>query len=112
MSEVVDLREDQPWLRVPKAVLDVLSEPYLSYPGELPVKESGDEILSLTESFLAKVLLNQGRGLGMLYGYRRELERRTAERSFREGIDFALHVLRRFAHAPEDLEEWRLADEQ
>lgn len=76
---VVDLRKKQVWLQVPKAALDVLDDPYLGYPGELPVKETGDEILSLAESFLAKVLLGQGHGLGMLYGYRREIERRTRE---------------------------------
>ena len=48
---VVDLREDQPWLLVPKAVLDVLAEQHLSYSGELPVKEAGENILSVTESF-------------------------------------------------------------
>lgn len=109
-ARVVNLRENQPWLLVPKAVLDVLSELYLSYPGELPVIEAGDQILETTESYLAKVLLNRGGGLGMLYGYRREIERRTREQSFAEGIRFALHVLRRFANSPEDTEEWRRAE--
>lgn len=105
----IDLRKKQPWLMVPKAAMDALDDPYLGYPGELPVKEAGDEILALTESSLAKVLLGRGHGLGMLYGYRREIERRTKEEGFREGIAFATNVLRRFANRPEDTEEWRLA---
>lgn len=109
---VVDLREDQPWLLVPKAVLDVLSEQHLSYSGDLPVREAGDRIFSVTESFLAKVLLSRGHGLGMLYGYRREIERRSRENGFGEGIEFALNVLRRFANSPEETEEWRLEDER
>ena len=109
---VVDLREDQPWLLVPKAALDVLAEQHLSYSGELPVKEAGENILSVTESFLAKVLLNRGHGLGMLYGYRRELERRTRESAFSEGFEFTLNVLRRFANSPEDTEEWRQEEER
>jgi len=109
---VVDLRKKQPWLMVPKAAMDVLDDPYLGHPGELPMKEAGEEILGLTESFLAKVLLQRGHGLGMLYGYRREVERRTREQSFSEGIRFALHVLRRFANSPEDTKEWRRAEQQ
>jgi len=110
MSDVVDLREDQPWLMVPRAALEVLAEPSFSYPGDLPVREAGDRVLEVTEGFLAKVLMNEGRGLGALYGYRREIERRSAERSFREGIEFAVRVLRRFANTPEETKEWRQAD--
>jgi len=102
---VVDLRKKQPWLMVPKAAMDALDDLYLGYPGELPVKEAGEEILGLAESFLAKVLLGRGHGLGMLYGYRREIERRTREEAFREGIAFALSVLRRFASAEKLNEE-------
>lgn len=103
----LDAAEDRMVDHVPKAALDVLDDPYLSYPGELPVKEAGDEILSLAESFLAKVLLGRGHGLGMLRGYRVEIERRTREEAFREGIAFALNVLRRLANSPENTEEWR-----
>ena len=99
-ENVVDLREDQPWLTVPKAALDALADEVFSYPGDLPVRESGESILKLTEGFLAKVLLNRGHRLGMLYGYRLEIERRTAERSFHEGIHFTLRVLRRFTIRP------------
>ena len=106
--DVVDLREDQPWLMVPKAALDALANEVFSFPGDLPVKEAGEKILELTESFLAKLLLNRGHGLGMLYGYRRELERRAQERSFAEGVEFALHVLRRFADSREDTHDRRL----
>ena len=109
---VVDLREDQPWLLVPKAALDVLAEETLSFPQDLPLREASEEALRLTESYLAKLLLRQGRGLGMLYGYRRSVERHSRERAFREGIDFALNVLRRFANSPEDTEEWRRLDDR
>ncbi len=103
----VDLRKKQPWLMVPKAAIDVLADLYLSYPGELPAKEAGEEILGLTESFLAKVLLERGHGLGMLYGYRREIERRAREEAFAEGAQFAVNVLRRFANSPEDTKAWQ-----
>ncbi len=109
---VVDLREDQPWLLVPKAALEVLAQETLSFPQDLPLKEASEEALRLTESFLAKLLLRDGRGLGMLYGYRRAVERQARERAFREGIDFALNVLRRFANSPEETEEWRREDER
>jgi len=107
---VVDLREKQPWLMVPKAAMDVLAELYLSYPGELPVKEAGEEILRVAESFLAKVLLERGHDLGMLYGYRTEIERRAREEAFRDGIAFAVSVLRRFAKSPQDTSEWQKVD--
>jgi len=107
---IVDLRKKQPWLMVPKAAMDVLSDLYLSYPGDLPVKQTGEETLSLTESFLAKVLLERGHGLGVLHGYRTEIERRAREEAFREGIAFAVNVLRRFANSPQDTSEWRKVD--
>jgi len=107
MTDIVDLREQQRWLMIPKTALDVLAEANLSSPGDLPVKEAGERTLAVTEGFLAKILLNEGRSLGTLFGYRREIEKRSAERSFREGIEFAVRVLRRFANSPEDTEEWR-----
>ena len=109
---VVDLREDQPWLLLPKAALDVLADETLSFPQDLPLREASEEALRLTESFLAKILLRQARGLGMLYGYRRAVERKARERAFREGIHFALSVLRRLANSPEDTEEWRREDQR
>jgi len=99
---VVDRCKRQPSLMIPRAAMDVLDDPYLGYPGELPVKEAGEEILGLTESFLAKVLLGCDHGLGMLYGYRRELERQAREEASREGIAFAVNVARRFASSPQD----------
>ncbi len=81
---VVDLRKDQPWLLLPKAALDAL----------------------------AQETLREGRGLGMLYGYRRAVERQARERAFRQGIHFALNVLQRFANSPEDTDEWRRDDQR
>ncbi len=109
---VVDLRKDQPWLLLPKAALDALAQETLSFPQDLPWREAGEEALRLTESFLAKLLLREGRGLGMLYGYRRAVERQARERAFRQGIHFALNVLRRFANSPEDTDEWRREDQR
>ncbi len=109
---VVDLRKDQPWLLLPKAALDALAQETLSFPQDLPLREAGEEALRLTESFLAKLLLRQGRGLGMLYGYRRAVECQARERAFRQGIHFALNVLRRFANSPEDTDEWRREDQR
>jgi len=96
-EETVDLREDQEWLRVPKKLFEGLDEETLGFPRDLEIKEANKWALRLGESFLAKTLLGQGRGLGMLYGYRQAIECQTRDRAFREGIAFALNVMRRFA---------------